>query len=245
MIRLLEKAPASQVESVLRAVAKGVLWGGSAHIEYSRSFALLGYSIQQGLWKSSRMLAPAFTDRISNFMKADFETCFYSSEFEGFDQWSTSTTPHSVDDSELTLAAFAGDMYALGLLPADTARSMIAILCSHFTFIRCHALYLFLLHAKPSLVPRLGMRFLWLCKCRLVWWGTRQPLLKNPNAQKWIREICDVIDQIMRRDMEYATSNEVRKVFHLWDPKLTKKKGLSVVKSNPDPLLRISLKTNW
>lgn len=194
-----QSSPSS--EAAVRVIAEKLFFAGYSYISHSRSFALLAHEIISDLRFSSWSCMQAFEAEIVRLVEASFKL-YYNSvrplslpctppltilQIDVREAWTDA--PSSMSRNRiLTLAAFAGDLYAMGILPPAIARSMISSLCSpgQFSFTRCRALYLILLHAKSHTGLSLGIKFMLNTRRRIVWWGSVPPLDQNPFAQQWL-----------------------------------------------------------
>ena len=96
----------------------------------------------------------------------------------------------------MNVTAFAGDLFALGLLPVRTVHeSIIANLAyaNQVSTVHCRALHLFLLHAKAHVGPSIGLETLGNIRRQLIWCIRGPPMAYDKMAQLWV--IVSYIDQ--------------------------------------------------
>lgn len=89
----------------------------------------------------------------------------------------------------MNVAAFAGDLFALGLLPVWMVHdSIIANLAyaNQVSTVHCRALYLFLLHAKAHTGPSIGLEMLSDVRRQLIRCTRGPPMAYDRMAQLWV-----------------------------------------------------------
>lgn len=96
----------------------------------------------------------------------------------------------------INVAAFAGDLFALGLLPVELVHdSILANLAfaNQVSTVHCRALHLFLLHAKAHTGPSIGLDALNGVRKQLAWCIRAPPMMYDKIPQLWV--IVSSIDQ--------------------------------------------------
>ena len=96
----------------------------------------------------------------------------------------------------INVAAFTGDLFALGLLPVWMVHdSIIANLAyaNQVSTVHCRALHLFLLHAKAHTGPSIGFNTLGNVRRQLIRCIRGPPMAYDRMAQLWV--IVSYIDQ--------------------------------------------------
>lgn len=89
----------------------------------------------------------------------------------------------------MNVAAFAGDLFALGLLPLGIVHgSIIASLAypNQVSTVHCRALHLFLLHAKAHVGPSIGVEILSNVRRQLIRCIRGPPMAYDRLAQLWV-----------------------------------------------------------
>lgn len=102
----------------------------------------------------------------------------------------------SVEEEMINVAAFAGDLFAQDLLPAQTVNeSILANLAfpNQVSTIHCRALHLFLLHAKAHIGPSIGLGTLGNIRKQLVRCIRGPPIAYDRMAQLWV--IVSLVDR--------------------------------------------------
>ena len=87
------------------------------------------------------------------------------------------------------MAGFAGDLFALGLLPLEIVQGSILTnlaYANQVSTIHCRALHLFLLHAKFHLGPPIGSEILHHVRRQLVRCIRGPPMAYDTMAQLWV-----------------------------------------------------------
>lgn len=152
----------------------------------------------------------------------------------------------------INIAAFAGDLFALGLLPVWMVHdSIIANLAyaNQVSTVHCRALHLFLLHAKAHTGPAIGLETLGNIRRQLVRCIRGPPMSYDRMAQLWVivshrsglilvpsdhvsQECCAVIDKTVEQDRVVHTSGGgPAAVSHQWDMVLSKDGWFSALTS--------------
>lgn len=93
------------------------------------------------------------------------------------------------------MAGFAGDLFALGLLPVSLVHNSILknlAYANQVSTVHCRALYLFLLHARDHAGSQIGSDALQLVRRQLVRCSRAPPMVYETMAQLWV--IVSVID---------------------------------------------------
>jgi hypothetical protein len=89
----------------------------------------------------------------------------------------------------INVAGFAGDLFALGLLPVDLVHGSILnslAYANQVSTVHCRALYLFLLHAKCHMGPPIGSEILHHVRKQLVRCTRVPPMVYDTMAQLWV-----------------------------------------------------------
>jgi len=97
----------------------------------------------------------------------------------------------------INVVAFAGDLFAVGLLPLWAVRdSIIANLAyaNQVSTVHCRALHLFLLHAKAHIGPSIGLDTLNEVRRQLVRCIRGPPMAYERMPQLWV--IVSAVDQV-------------------------------------------------
>ena len=87
------------------------------------------------------------------------------------------------------MAAFAGDLFSLGLLPVQVARDKIIpslAYANQVSTVHCRALHLFLLHAKSRAGPSIGLDTLGKIRKQLILCTRGPPMAYDRMAQLWV-----------------------------------------------------------
>lgn len=87
------------------------------------------------------------------------------------------------------MAAFIGDLFALGLLPVSMVHGRILPSLAYpnqLSTVHCRALYLFLLHAKAHIGPSIGLDVLDGLHRHLAWCVRGPPIMYDKMAQLWV-----------------------------------------------------------
>ena len=95
----------------------------------------------------------------------------------------------SVEAEMINVAAFAGDLFALGLLPVQVVLDKIIaslVYANQVSTVHCRALHLFLLHAKPHTGPSIGLDTLGRIRRRLIQCTRGPPMSYDRLAQLWV-----------------------------------------------------------
>lgn len=193
-------AKPTDVASSIRTVAETLARAGRRKVEYSRSCALIASEIFREL------RAISFDAGVS------FRNCLVDAVMEAFDGYYLGVNLwhlggldglSSVEEEMINVAAFAGDLFAQDLLPAQTVNeSILASLAfaNQVSTIHCRALHLFLLHAKAHIGPSIGLGTLGSIRKQLVRCIRGPPIAYDRMAQLWVIECCAVIDQTVEQD---------------------------------------------
>ena len=102
----------------------------------------------------------------------------------------------SVKEEMTNVAAFAGDLFALGLLPVWMVHDRIVSSLAYpnqLSTVHCRALYLFLLHAKAHIGPSIGLEVLGDIRRQLLQCIRGPPMAYDRMAQLWV--IVSYIDR--------------------------------------------------
>ena len=97
----------------------------------------------------------------------------------------------------INVAGFAGDLFALGLLPARTVDERIIaslVYANQVSTVHCRGLHLFLLHAKAHIGPSIGLDVLGKVRRQLLRCIRGPPMSYDRMAQLWV--IVGHIDQV-------------------------------------------------
>ena len=89
----------------------------------------------------------------------------------------------------INVAAFAGDLFALGLLSLQTVHDRIIHNLAYapvVSAVHCRALYVFLLHAKAHIGPSIGMGKLGKVRKQLIVCMNACPMLYEPKVRLWV-----------------------------------------------------------
>jgi hypothetical protein len=89
----------------------------------------------------------------------------------------------------INVAGFAGDLFALDLLPVGMVHGNILAnlaFANQVSTIHCRALHLFLLHAKCHVGPSVGLEFLRHVRRQLVRCVRGPPMAYDEMAQLWV-----------------------------------------------------------
>lgn len=155
----------------------------------------------------------------------------------------------------LNIAAFVGDLFALGVLPSTYMRDMVTLLvCDPRSMIHCRALYLLLLRACPKTDEIFSEEFLLNCRQFLVWKASNDMLfVQNDMARRWLivrilcfaslsivaptsylQEICNVIDATIGQNGGVFPVNGST-ACHRWNKTLSFKVMTVLLQSIPNP----------
>lgn len=210
----------SDTASSIRTVAETLAKAGYRKVEYSRSCALVAHEIFCQLQSASHDASISFRDRlIGDVMKV----------FDGYylkvNLWHLGGLNglSSVEDEMINVAAFAGDLFALGLLPLwivnETILANLAY-ANQVSTIHCRALHLFLLHAKVHTGPSIGLDILVQVRRQLIRCSRGPPMTHDRMAQLWVIECCTVIDRTLEQDR--LVRRGTLAVPHQWEMVLSK-----------------------
>jgi len=213
----------ADVQSSIRTAAKTLAKAGYRKVEYSRSCALIAREIFCELQSTSHDASISFRDcLIGSVMKVFNEyylkvNLWHLGGLNGLD---------SVEEERMSIAAFAGDLFAVGLLPVWTVHEdIIANLAyaNQVSTVHCRALHLFLLHAMAHVGPSIGLDTLSHVRRQLIRCIRGPPMAYDRMAQLWVIECCAVVDRTMEQDSATrGTGGKPAAVPHQWDMILSK-----------------------
>jgi len=95
----------------------------------------------------------------------------------------------SVEAEMMNVAAFAGDLFALGFLPVQVTRGKIITSLAYanqVSTVHCRALHLFLLHAKSHIGPSIGLDTLGKVRRQLIQCTRGPPMSYDRMARLWV-----------------------------------------------------------
>lgn len=223
-------AKPTEVEPSIRRVAETLARAGCRKVEYSRSCALVAHEIFCRLRSTSFDASSSFRNCLIDEVVKVFDGYYL-----GVNLWHLGGLNglSSVEDEMINVAAFAGDLFALDLLPAQVVEeSILANLAyaNQVSTVHCRALHLFLLHAKAHIGPSMGLGTLGHVRKQLIRCIHVLPMSHDRMAQLWVIECCAVIDQTVEQDWlpRHGSSNPPA-VSHQWDKVLSKDGWFSVL----------------
>lgn len=213
----------TEVASSIQTVAETLAKAGCHKVEYSRTCALIAHEIFHQLRSTSFDASTSFNDYLVDAVMRMFDGYYL-----GVNLWHLGGLNglSSVDEEMINVAAFAGDLFALDLLPAKVVDDNILASLAYanqVSTIHCRALHIFLLHAKAHIGPSIGLRILWNVRRRLIRCIRAPPMMYDRMAQLWVIECCTIIDQIVEQDrMAYQGAGKSATILHQWDKMLSK-----------------------
>ncbi|KAF9652383.1 hypothetical protein BDM02DRAFT_3109404 [Thelephora ganbajun] len=216
-------AKPTDVASSIRAVAETLAKAGYRKVEYSRSCALIAREVSCQLQSTSHDASVSFKNRLISAVMEVFDKYYlkvnlwHLGGLNGLD---------SVEEKMINVAAFAGDLFALDLLPVKMVHdSIIANLAyaNQVSTVHCRALHLFLLHARTHIGPSIKLEILSNVRRQLIRCTRGPPIAYDRMAQLWVIECCTVIDQTIEQDrLACQDGGKPAAVSHQWDMVLSK-----------------------
>ena len=191
------------VASSIRGVAESLTKAGYRKVEYSRSCALIAHEVFCQLRSTSSDAGILFRDSLIDEVMKVFEgyyfkvtVCvlelpFFYLIISQVNLWHLGGLNglSSVEEEMINVAAFAGDLFALGLLPVWMVHERIIsnlAYANQVSTVHCRALHLFLLHAKAHIGPSIGLDTLGDIRRRLIWCIRGPPMVYDRMAQLWV-----------------------------------------------------------
>lgn len=214
-------AKPTDVASSIRTVAETLARAGRRKVEYSRSCALVAQEIFCELRSISFDASVMFRSCLVDAVMKVFDGYYLKVNLwhlGGLDGLS------SVEEEMINVAAFAGDLFAQGLLPTQTVNDSILanlVYANQVSTIHCRALHIFLLHAKAHIGPSIGLGTLGDVRKQLIRCIRGPPIAYDRMAQLWVIECCAVIDQTVEQDRLACLGKPVA-VSHQFDRVLSK-----------------------
>ncbi|KAI0938360.1 hypothetical protein AcW1_001896 [Taiwanofungus camphoratus] len=238
-VRIVNTVGPRGLEDIPRWV-KTLFFAGIARLDYSRTIAVLVHDLLAELLWRSWQCNQLLRDELVNLARTAFCSSWDGTDLEllsgtnGIDP--LGETLERTRTQMLNIAAFVGDLFALGVLPSTYMRDMVTLLvCDPRSMIHCRALYLLLLRACPKTDEIFSEEFLLNCRQFLVWKASNDMLfVQNDMARRWLIEICNVIDATIGQNGGVFPVNGST-ACHRWNKTLSFKVMTVLLQSIPNP----------
>jgi len=213
----------ADVQTSIQTVAETLAKAGCRKVEYSRSCALVAREVFCQLRSGSRDASTSFRDCLIGSVMKIFDGYYFKVNLWHLGGLDGLT---SVEEEMLNVAAFAGDLFAMDLLPVRTVHDTIIanlVYANQVSTVHCRALHLFLLHAMAHVGPSIGVETLGRVRGQLIRCARGPPMSYDRIAQLWVIECCTVIDRMLGQDrIACQGGGKPAAVSHQWDMVLSK-----------------------
>lgn len=207
----------------IRTVAETLAKAGCRKVEYSRTCGLIAHEIFHQLRSTSLDASASFRDCLIDVVMRVFDGYYL-----GVNLWHLGGLNglSSVEEEMINVVAFAGDLFALDLLPTQVVNDSILTnlaFANQVSTIHCRALHLFLLHAKVHVGPSIDPGVLSEVRKQLIRCIRGPPMAYDRMAQLWVIECCAVIEQTVEQDrLVCQGGGRPVAASHQWDKVLSK-----------------------